>query len=202
MIVIVDYGMGNLGNVERCCRRLGEEVRISSDPDLVERAEKLILPGVGAFGQAMRNLASRGLIDPLDQQHKAGVPILGICLGLQLFFEESEEDAGVKGLGWIPGKIVKFRKARKVPQIGWNTVEWVKSEPLIEGIPEGTHFYFVHSYFAPEREYSLGISEYSEDRFTAVLRQGNIYATQFHPEKSHKYGFRLMKNFLVGKKEV
>ena len=201
MIVVVDYGMGNLGSVRNMLRKLGADVRVSSDPALIHHAEKLVLPGVGAFDQGMRGLEVRGLLPVLHEkvvEHKA--PILGICLGMQLFARRSEEGA-LPGLGWLDAEVVRFSFPQpgtvvKVPHMGWNTVEVRQDHPLFAGFDGPPRFYFVHSYHmcCHDPRDVLATSAHGGE-FTAAVARGNILATQFHPEKSHSFGLRLLGNF-------
>ncbi|MFZ5803017.1 MAG: imidazole glycerol phosphate synthase subunit HisH [Candidatus Omnitrophota bacterium] len=199
MIVIVDYGMGNLRSVSKALEHLGAGVKVSSLPSDIDRARKLVLPGVGAFGDAVKGLQERGLFDAVLDYLENHRPFLGICLGLQLLFESSEEDPTVQGLGVIRGTIRKFRsRSVKIPHMGWNQVNWMDEHPLLEGIPNQSYFYFVHSYYASPHDSGLvaGVTEYGEDHFAAVIAEGNLLATQFHPEKSQEAGLVLLKNFV------
>lgn len=204
MIAIVDYGMGNLRSVSKALERVGAVVTVTSDPAVVARAEKLIVPGVGAFPAAMRELAARQLIDPITAFLAAGKPYLGICLGLQLLFERGEEGEGAAGLGVLAGTVKKLSggKGLKIPHMGWNEIrQKVKGKrqncPLLEGIPEGSYFYFVHSYVAEpvDRAVVALESDYGQP-FAAMIWKGHLFATQFHPEKSQALGLRLLKNFV------
>lgn len=196
MICIVDYGMGNLRSVEKAFAFLGREVVVSSDPEALKAADGVVLPGVGAFGDAMRELEERGLADPLRESISSGVPFLGICLGLQLLFGESEESPGVRGLGVLPGRVVRFPFLVKVPHMGWNDIRLVGIHPVMEGIEEGSYFYFVHSYYVvPERdEHRLTLTRYGDD-FVSGVAAKNLVAFQFHPEKSSNAGLRILDNF-------
>lgn len=202
MIVVIDYGMGNLRSVSKALEALGADVTVSSRPDEVARADKLILPGVGAFGAAMEELAARKLLDPIRRSLADGKPYLGICLGLQLLFETSEENPGVPGLGILPGRVRRFETNGhadlKVPHIGWNQVTTGRGGcPLLAGIPEGSFFYFVHSYYADPADRSLVSLETDYGtRFASMVWRGKLFATQFHPEKSQALGLRLLKNFI------
>ena len=208
MIVVIDYGMGNLRSVSKAVESLGAEVRVSSDPADVATAGKLILPGVGAFPAAMRELTTRKLIDPLKASLAKGTPYLGICLGLQLLFDESEEGEGAKGFGVLPGRVRRFAfngsRQLKIPHMGWNqirprsTVHGPQNGcPLMKGIPNESFVYFVHSYYADPTDPSVVAmeSEYGV-RFAAMLWRRNMFATQFHPEKSQAVGLQLLKNFV------
>ena len=198
MIKIVDYGMGNLRSVQKAFEKLGFEAEICSRPEQIERADKLVLPGVGAFRDAIAHLKQQELAQPVLQHIKADRPFLGICLGLQLLFDVSEEDGNWKGLGVTPGKVVRFedRPGLKIPHMGWNSLQQVGSHRLLEGIPEDAHFYFVHSYFvAPTDESVVAARTEHGERFVSVIARGNLFATQFHPEKSQRVGLKLLQNF-------
>ena len=210
MIIVVDYGMGNLRSVSKALESLGASVRVTSDPRDVARAEKLILPGVGAFDAAMRELAARKLVEPVKAAIAAGKSYLGICLGLQLLFECSEE-GDVPGLGVLRGAVKRFsfnsalrtpHSALKIPHMGWNQVRGTgKGEredcPLLNGIPDESYFYFVHSYYADPADRSLVAleTEYGT-RFASMVWKEKLFATQFHPEKSQAVGLQLLKNFI------
>lgn len=196
--VIVDYGMGNLRSVEKALAAVGDSAITSGDPDIVHKAQRLILPGVGAFGDAMSNLKNRGLEEAVMEVVDSGKPLLGLCLGLQLLFEESEEFGRHRGLGIIPGVVRRFTEpGLHVPHVGWNQVEEVRPDPLLEGVPEGAYFYFVHSYYVEPEDPNdrLAQTEYGH-RFCSIARRGNVWGAQFHPEKSQAMGKRLLSNFL------
>lgn len=205
MIVVVDYGMGNLGSILNMLSRIGVQAVASSSPEVIAKADKLILPGVGAFDTAVANIDSGGLREPLNKRVLGdGVPALGICLGMQLFMRNSEEGK-LPGLGWIQGETVKFRFSlpgvpganHRLPHMGWNRLEVAKPDhPLYRGMYEEPRFYFVHSYHVvcDDADDVLATSEYGY-RFTASCGRGNIQAVQFHPEKSHKFGIRMLTNF-------
>ncbi|NUN93238.1 MAG: imidazole glycerol phosphate synthase subunit HisH [Verrucomicrobiae bacterium] len=199
MIALVDYGMGNLRSVEKALARVGGEVCLARDPVGLERASKIVLPGVGAFGDCARNLAAQGLLAPILAAVREGKPFLGICLGYQLLFEESEESPGAKGLGIFPGRVVRFPDGPlKVPQIGWNRVAFSRPDcPLFRGVPDGSHFYFVHSFYPAPRDASLacGLTDYG-GRFASMVWRGTVFACQFHPEKSQAVGLCLLENFV------
>ncbi len=194
--VIVDYGMGNLRSVEKAFEHIGAPARLTSDPAVVESAKAIVLPGVGAFKSAYNELVQRRLAPVLVDRLKAGVPYLGICLGLQLLFDTSEEDGPSPGLGLLRGNNIRFPKAMKCPHMGWNQIRIVRDSPLTEGIPSGSYFYFVHSFYpVPENGTApAAVCEYG-DEFCAVVAKDNLFATQFHPEKSQEMGIRLLKNF-------
>ena len=201
MIVIIDYGMGNLRSIYKSLKRLEIESIISSDPDIIESAEKLILPGVGHFAHGMQNLIKTGLTDVLNKKVlKQKTPILGICLGMQLFCSRSEE-GNAPGLNWIDAETVRFNIADtikyKIPHIGWNSIRVEKNTKLLNTIGVEDLFYFVHSYHVKCNDQSIirGATNYSYD-FTSVVEYNNIYGTQFHPEKSHKQGLQILKNFV------
>ena len=211
MIAIIDYGMGNLRSVAKAVEHLGAAAQITQDPAEVAAATKVILPGVGAFPMAMHELRTRGLIDPLKRALAAGMPYLGVCLGLQLLFDTSDEGEGSAGLGVLPGRVKRFdaSKALKIPHMGWNSVQrsdvrGQRSEggsarecPLLQGIPDGSFFYFVHSYYAePTNSTVTALESDYGTRFTAMIWRKNLFATQFHPEKSQALGLQLLDNFL------
>lgn len=200
MIAIVDYGMGNLRSVSKAFESQGFPVVVTKDPGDIESASGLVLPGVGAFGDCVKHLQEFGLTEPVKEFIGSGKPFLGICLGLQVLFEGSEESPDVKGLGVLGGTVVRFpvfeQERLKVPHMGWNQIEIVKDAPELEGVPDGSWFYFVHSYYAvPEDESVIALkSRYGID-FTAAVKKENIFACQFHPEKSSAYGLRILSNF-------
>jgi glutamine amidotransferase len=204
-VLIVDYGLGNLASVARAARHLGAAPVIGSDPALLRDAERAILPGVGAFGVAMANLDRLGLVEPLKQYAASGRPLLGICLGMQLFMEESSEGGTHAGLGLIPGRVDRLPEARsssiKVPHIGWSDLEpdgrdW--SDTVLDGLQPGDALYFVHSYFVrPQAAVDvLASTTYGEARFCSVIARGAVVGCQAHPEKSGESGLRLLGNFL------
>ncbi len=202
MIVIVDYGMGNLRSVEKAVASVGAVSMISSDPDTIVKADRLILTGVGAFGDGMTNIRAYGIEDAIQRFFGTGRPALGICLGMQMLFEDDEENPGVQGLGLIKGSVKKFDTATlgarglKIPHIGWNTVTQEKRSFMFDGIADGSYFYFVHSYYpAPIEDVGAGSTEYGA-RFASVVQKDNVVATQFHPEKSQANGLRLLSNFI------
>jgi imidazole glycerol-phosphate synthase subunit HisH len=199
-VTIIDYGMGNLRSVENAVRNTGGEPALSSDPDEVRKSPKLILPGVGAFGDAMENLRRSGLEGAIRDAAAFGTPILGLCLGLQLLFDSSEEFGEHRGLGLIPGTVKRFASpGLHVPHVGWNQVEGLRHDPLLDGIKEGAYFYFVHSYYVVPRDAldALALTSYGE-RFCSIAGRGCIRGAQFHPEKSQHTGQRLLRNFVQG----
>jgi glutamine amidotransferase len=196
MIAIVDYGRGNLGSVEKAFTRVGMPAVVTQDPAVVDRAEAVVLPGDGAFHDAMSNLQSLGLIAPLLACFESARPFLGICLGYQLLFTESEEFGQGKGLDVIPGAVRRFPANLKVPHMGWNQVEHRGDLRLFAGIPSGAHFYFVHSYYPETTDDSLQVASCTYGpTFPAAVGRGPLFATQFHPEKSQRWGIRLLENF-------
>lgn len=200
MIIIVDYGMGNFGSILNMLKRVGAKAAISSYVSDIEKADKLILPGVGSFDNAMKNLDGLKLVPVLNKKVlKEKTPILGICLGIQLFTKKSEEGT-LPGLGWIDAETIRFRFDRKqnlkIPHMGWNTVKILKARPLFENMYAGARFYFVHSYHlvCKNKQDAATTTGYGYD-FVSSVAKGNIYGTQFHPEKSHKFGMKLLENF-------
>ena len=199
MIAVIDYDAGNIKSVEKALQMLGEEVIITRDREVLLKADKVILPGVGAFGDAMSRLNEYGLVEIIKEIVSRGTPFLGICLGLQLLFDSSEEAPGVEGLGLLPGKVVRFddNAGLKIPQIGWNALSFPRECKLFSGIDEGSFVYFVHSYYlkADEENDVVATAEYANHIHAAVARD-NIYACQFHPEKSSSVGLKILKNFI------
>lgn len=194
MIAVIDYGAGNLFSVKNALDYLGLQNEITSDPEQIEKADKLILPGVGAFPDAMRMLSAAGL-DVLLQKQAKKKPLLGICLGMQVLFEEGLEFAPTKGLGLIPGRVDRIRTPYKVPHMGFNQLEMNRPSPLLQGIPEGTFLYFVHSYMAyTDSENVAAYCDY-DVKIPALVQRGNIFGAQFHPEKSGEIGLMILKNF-------
>lgn len=209
IIAVVDSGSGNLRSVERALEQAGGAPRVTSDPDEVRRADRVLVPGQGAFADCMASMRARGLDEALREVVRAGTPYLGICLGLQVLFEESEEHGPVAGLGILPGRVIRLRDHRpevrlKVPHIGWNQVRPAREprpvrEPLLAGVPDGAHFYFIHSYCAEPADPALVALECEYGgSFCAAVRKGNLFACQFHPEKSQAMGLRLLANFVGG----
>ncbi len=196
MIGIVDYGMGNLRSVRKAFERIGQPVGIVRTSGEIAEMDKLILPGVGAFGRAMEVLTQRGLCAPLLDAVATGTPLLGICLGLQLLFERSEEHGVHKGLGLLPGEAYRLPGTVKVPHIGWNQLEITRTGRLLEGVPDRAFFYFVQSYYVrPANEGCVtGTTDYGIS-FAAVVEQDRVFGVQFHPEKSQDAGLRILENF-------
>jgi len=199
MIAIIDYGMGNLRSVEKGFLKVGVDVRVTSKPDIVKKANAVVLPGVGAFKDCMRELADLKLIDAVVNAIKAGKPYLGICLGLQVLFSESEEFGRCGGLDVLRGKVVRFElenHALKVPHMGWNEIKIQKDDPLFKGIPDKSYFYFVHSFYVVPDDTAIiaSTTDYGIE-FTSSIRKENIFAVQFHPEKSQAIGLKVLKNF-------
>jgi glutamine amidotransferase len=202
MIAIIDYNVGNLHNLKNALDFLGLDARIVRDPAQLPEASHIILPGVGAFQPAMARLHEAGMQEVVIERVAAGVPFLGVCVGMQLLFEVSEEDGEWPGLGLIPGRVVRFAHALKIPQIGWNQVAFQRPDPLLAGIPDHSYFYFVHSYHArlTDPADTLGLTDYGE-AFPAIVRRGNLWGVQFHPEKSQNNGLRLLRNFCAVRPE-
>lgn len=199
MVTIIDYGAGNIKSVENAVRYLGQEAVLTRDPELILSSDHCILPGVGAFGDAMARLKKYGLDDVLRETARREIPLLGICLGLQLFFDSSEESPGVEGLGILKGKILRIPDGggRKIPQIGWNDLSFPNRGRLFEGVKEGAFVYFVHSYYLRAEDSSIvtAQTEYGV-RIDASVESGNVFACQFHPEKSEAVGMKILGNFL------
>ena len=195
MIAIADYGMGNRRSVEKALAHVGAESRVTADHAVLRAAEAIILPGVGAFPEAMRHVERLGLADVLRERADAGVPLLGICLGMQLLFDSSTEHEGAAGLGILPGTVTRL-DAPRLPHIGWNLVTFERSAALTDGLGAAAAFYHVHSFACRPADPGdvVGTSEYGE-RFVSVVERGNVMATQFHPEKSSRDGLRMLRNF-------
>lgn len=198
MITIVDYGMGNLRSVQKAFERLQISATISQSPAEIAQAEKLVLPGVGAFRDAISELKTKQMVAPVCDHIAAGKPFLGICLGLQLLFDVSYEDGEWEGLGIVPGEVkrLKDQPGLKIPHMGWNKLEVVGQPALLKDIPDGSHFYFVHSYHVvPKEEGVIAARTTHGESFVSMIAKDNLFATQFHPEKSQRLGLQLLKNF-------
>lgn len=200
MIAVIDYGMGNLGSITKALQYVGAQVVLTDDPMILQEAEKLVLPGVGAFGDGMKNLHSKGLLNIIRQEVlQKKKPFLGVCLGMQLLAKKSYEFGEHEGLGFLDAEVKKLDVAPlKIPHVGWNTVNWTREHSLRSGIPTGSDFYFVHSFeLIPKNNAAvIGTVEYGRS-IVAAVAWDNIFATQFHPEKSQKYGLKLLENFLA-----
>ena len=202
MIGVIDYEIGNLRSVQRAIERVGGEVALVRTPQELARAEKIVLPGVAAFGDAMDEFRSQRLVEPLIDAVRAGTPFLGFCLGLQLLFDVSYEDGEHAGLGILPGKVVRFDSAalgpaHPVPHMGWNQIWWEKPIPMLDGLQRGSYVYFAHSYcVVPEDESVVATTTDYSERFTSAVWRENVFATQFHPEKSQALGLRILENFV------
>ena len=196
MNVIIDYKVGNLHNLKNALDYYAVKNQIVSDAEDILKADRIMLPGVGAFSPAMEQLRKSGMLAALEEKVISGVPLLGICVGAQLLMDESEEDGMHTGLGWIPGTVKRFQHQLKIPQIGWNQVSQQKEDFLFNKVADEMHFYFGHSYhLLPEKsEHVLGLSSYGYD-FASVVRKDNLWGVQFHPEKSQNAGLQLLKNF-------
>lgn len=196
MIAIIDYGMGNLRSVAKGFEKMGIPVRVTGDPQVVDEAPGVVLPGVGAFSDAMHNLREMCLVEPIHRAVARGKPFLGICLGLQLLFESSEEWGTSTGLGVFPGRVRRLPPGLKVPHMGWNTVQVRNPCPLLNGVPENAAFYFVHSYYVEPADPSLTAcaTEYGIE-FTSVAARDNVFGIQFHPEKSSALGLHILQKF-------
>ncbi|MCI9620622.1 MAG: imidazole glycerol phosphate synthase subunit HisH [Dorea sp.] len=200
MIAILDYDAGNIKSVEKAVQLLGQEVTITRDRREVLNADKVILPGVGAFGDAMGKIRQYGLYEVIHEVVEQGTPFLGICLGLQLLFERSEESPGVEGLGILKGEILRIPETPglKIPHMGWNSLEFRNNGRLFENLPEESYVYFVHSYYlrAADEKIVTAVTEYGT-QIHASVEQGNVFACQFHPEKSSDAGIQILKNFVA-----
>jgi len=208
MIGIVNYGMGNLRSVQKALERVGSQAQVIDTPDQIENAQRLILPGVGAFADGMEHLRERGMVQSLQRFAQSDRPMLGICLGMQLLFDSSTEDATspdqpVAGLGVLPGKVVRFQEDQgagkprlKVPHMGWNEVAFAAGIPLFEGLCSGDHVYFVHGYYCvPEDPVDIAATTGYGQSYCSAVHRGSVWATQFHPEKSQRVGLRILENF-------
>ena len=196
MIGIIDYHLNNLRSVQKAFEKIGEQAFISDSPDELRKAERLVLPGVGAFGEAMKNLNALGLVNIVNEHAQSGKPLLGICLGMQLLFSKSFELGEYEGLNLIDGTVHKFSEQVKVPHIGWNQLEFTSEVPMLRGVKNFSFAYFVHSYFVQPNE-NVTIAETTYDKkFTSIVQKQKIVGLQFHPEKSQSVGLQLLKNFV------
>jgi len=199
-LAIVDYGMGNLRSVQKALERVGQAAEVTGDAERIATAPAVVLPGVGAFGACMQNLTRLGLVEPVRAAIAAGRPFLGICLGMQLLFDESEEFGPVRGLGVLPGRVVRFMPAPalKVPHMGWNSLRVARRVPQLAGIESGTSVYFVHSYYpVPADPGVIATTTTYGPEFASSIAHENVFACQFHPEKSQRVGLRLLENFVA-----
>ena len=196
MILVIDYGMGNLRSVQKAFEFLGYDATISEDVSLIDKASHVVLPGDAAFGDAMRNLREGGWDRAILKSIESGRPFLGICVGLQLMFSESEERGTHQGLDLLPGKVRLFPSSERVPQIGWNQIAISRKCAILEGVPEGSFFYFVHSYYVETSvcEDSVATTEYGME-YTSIAQRDHVYGVQFHPEKSQDFGLKILDNF-------
>lgn len=202
MIAVIDYGMGNLRSVQKALEVAGANAKVTSRPEDIRKAAKLVFPGVGSFGEAMKELKTRGLVNPIKDAINEGKVFLGLCLGLQLLFDNSDEAPGVKGLGVLKGEVKRFKaKGLKVPHMGWNGVRKLQvtryKTHVLDGVPNGSYMYFVHSYYAKPKDgrIVLTTTDYGI-KFASGIQKDNIYAFQFHPEKSQALGLKILKNFV------
>jgi imidazole glycerol-phosphate synthase subunit HisH len=198
MIAIIDYQMGNLRSVQKGFEKVGHPATITSDPAVLSKADKVVLPGVGAFGDAMAELRRRELIGPIRDAVESGKPFLGICLGMQLLFDVGHENGRHEGLGILPGEVVRFELPAdyKVPHMGWNELKIKRPAPILDGLPNGTHVYFVHSYYVVPRDQQVIATETNYGPpFCSTVWRDNVFATQYHPEKSQADGLVMLKNF-------
>ncbi len=202
MIALIDYGIGNLRSVQKALEHVGAAVRLTEDPAVILAADKVVLPGVGAFGDGMKGLRARGLVDVVREVATRGTPLLGICVGMQVLFEVGEERGVYEGLGILPGRVKQFQISNlkvpnlKIPQTGWNQIEPQKESPLFAGLPCGAYAYFNHGYYCAARpEDTLAITDYG-GAYPSVVGRGRVYGIQFHPEKSQRVGLLLLKNFV------
>ncbi len=198
MIGILDYGMGNLRSVVNAFAKLGFDAAIIDDADQVRGVDRLVLPGVGAFGTCLENLKKNGMFEASGEFIKSGKPFLGICVGMQMLFEKSYEYGEHEGFGIFPGNVVRFDPGEnncKIPHMGWNTIKLLANHFLLNGIRNGSYMYFVHSYYAPVNKYTMAETEYAGVYFSSFVVRENVAATQFHPEKSQKLGLQILENF-------
>jgi len=199
MVAIIDYGMGNIHSVNKALQTFGAETLVTNNPEKIRAGHKVVLPGVGAFADAMQELERQGLIDPLLKHVQSRKPLLGICLGMQLLFESSEEAGSRKGLGILKGEVKRFSsKGKKVPHMGWNQLTKARSDcPLLKDIEDGAYVYFCHSYYPEPRDRNMvaATTDYGKD-FCSLIWQESVYGAQFHPEKSQQVGLKMLKNFV------
>ena len=203
MIALIDYNMGNLLSVSKALESVGGDIRLVTNPKELAQFDAVILPGVGHFGDGMENLRSMGFEPAVKEAAASGKPLLGICMGMQMMLESSEEAPGVTGIGLFKGKVLRFPDCgEKVPHMGWNNVKLENAHPIMADVPDSSYFYFVHSYYAAPEDPSavVGSCEYIK-RFAAIIGRGNVFATQFHPEKSQKPGLKILENFVKMVKE-
>jgi glutamine amidotransferase len=198
MIAVVNYGLGNLHSVQKAIAYMGGDAEVTDDPDTILRAEKVVLPGVGAFADGMKGLTARGLGSVIQEAAGAGKPLLGICLGMQLLFETSEEGGSHPGLGFLPGEVKGFRDPTlKIPQIGWNQLEIRSQNSLLAGLDQGNYVYFNHGYYCvPQNTAHILATATYGSQFAAAVQRENIYGVQFHPEKSQRIGLKIIRNFV------
>lgn len=196
MIVIIDYGMGNLRSAEKAFTQMNVEAKVSDDPAVLAEASGLVIPGVGAFPDAMKNLHEKKLVEPIRRHAAAGKPLLGICLGMQVLFQQGFEGDRVEGLGLLKGDIVRIPPGVKIPHMGWNRLTILQESPVLKGTPDGAYVYFVHSYFANNCDAAdiIAVTDYG-NMLPAVVQKENVYGLQFHPEKSSDAGLQMIKNF-------
>ncbi len=196
MIAIIDYGLGNLRSVQCALRRVGAESAITADADEISGADGVILPGVGAFWRAMENLRKSDLVNVVLETAKNGKPLLGICLGMQMLFSESDEHGRHEGLGIIPGKVIRFTESLKIPHMGWNEVKHGTPSPLFESVKDGAFFYFAHSYYVVPNDpaVAIGVTDYGKT-YASAVQKGNVFGVQFHPERSGPVGLEMLTNF-------
>lgn len=207
MIAIVDYGMGNIRSVQKGFEKTGFKAEVAQDPEVIRKASAVVLPGVGAFKDCMKNLTTLQLIGPIVEHIRKGKPYLGICLGMQILFSESEEFGKTPGLNLIPGKVVRFHfeqaaqdpsDLHKIPHMGWNTIRKVKNPPILKEVPDQTYLYFVHSYYVvPDDPEVIATTTHYGIEFTSMIWKENLFATQFHPEKSQEAGLSILKQFAM-----
>lgn len=198
MIALIDYGIGNLRSVEKAFNAVGAQVELTDDPNIIGEADQIVLPGVGAFGDGMAGLKDRGLVDVIKSTVAKGTPFLGICLGMQLLFETSDELGEHTGLGLLPGSVKRFPElGQKIPQTGWNQISFKRESPLIQGLREGDYAYFNHSHYCQpsSEEDSIAITEYGLP-YASIVGRDRLYGVQFHPEKSQSVGLQILRNFV------